>query len=105
MSHRQISAWGDLIATLVIWGLYFVRLGQAVTSGELAQAGFARRVRFLEHYDPSLPPVLANRDQLVQVFLNLVKNAVEAIGDDWPKILRAKHAYNLTRERLHGKAY
>lgn len=30
---------------------------------------------------------------------------LEAIGDDWPKILRAKHAYNLTRERLHGKAY
>jgi two-component system nitrogen regulation sensor histidine kinase GlnL len=32
-------------------------------------------------YDPSLPHVFANRDQLVQVFLNLVKNACEAIGD------------------------
>ena len=29
----------------------------------------------------SLPPVLANRDQLIQVFLNLVKNAAEAIGE------------------------
>jgi two-component system nitrogen regulation sensor histidine kinase GlnL len=48
----------------------------------IAQAGFARRIRFVENYDPSLPPVLANRDQLVQVFLNLVKNAAEAIGDD-----------------------
>jgi two-component system, NtrC family, nitrogen regulation sensor histidine kinase GlnL len=48
----------------------------------IAQAGFARRIRFTENYDPSLPPVLANRDQLVQVFLNLVKNAAEAIGDD-----------------------
>jgi two-component system nitrogen regulation sensor histidine kinase GlnL len=38
-------------------------------------------VRFVEEYDPSLPPVLANRDQLIQVFLNLVKNAAEAIGD------------------------
>src|SRR6185312_6986151 len=36
----------------------------------------------LEEYDPSLPPVHANRDQLIQVFLNLVKNAVEAIGSD-----------------------
>lgn len=47
----------------------------------LASSGFARHIRFVEEYDPSLPPVLANRDQLVQVFLNLVKNAAEAIGD------------------------
>ena len=48
----------------------------------VAHSGFARHVRFVENYDPSLPPVYANRDQLVQVFLNLVKNAAEAIGDD-----------------------
>ena len=47
----------------------------------LAQSGFARHIKFVEEYDPSLPSVLANRDQLVQVFLNLVKNAAEAIGD------------------------
>ncbi|WP_029073716.1 two-component system sensor histidine kinase NtrB [Kaistia adipata] len=48
----------------------------------LAQSGFARNIRIIEEYDPSLPPVYANRDQLVQVFLNLVKNAAEAIGND-----------------------
>jgi two-component system, NtrC family, nitrogen regulation sensor histidine kinase GlnL len=48
---------------------------------KLAQSGFARHIRFVQDYDPSLPPVLANRDQLVQVFLNLVKNASEAIGE------------------------
>ena len=47
----------------------------------IAQAGFARNIRFSENYDPSLPPVLGNRDQLIQIFLNLVKNAAEAIGD------------------------
>ncbi len=47
----------------------------------LAQSGFARNVRFIEDYDPSLPPVLANQDQLIQVFLNLVKNAAEATAD------------------------
>jgi two-component system nitrogen regulation sensor histidine kinase GlnL len=47
----------------------------------LAQSGFARHIKFVEEYDPSLPPVLANRDQLVQVFLNLVKNAAESIGE------------------------
>ncbi len=46
----------------------------------LAQSGFARHIRFNEIYDPSLPPVAGNRDQLVQVLLNLVKNAAEAIG-------------------------
>ncbi|MDE2283648.1 MAG: two-component sensor histidine kinase, partial [Hyphomicrobiales bacterium] len=47
----------------------------------LAQTGVAHHIKFIEDYDPSLPPVLANRDQLVQVFLNLVKNAAEAVGD------------------------
>src|SRR3978361_634253 len=48
----------------------------------LGQSGFARRIKFTETYDPSLPPVYGNRDQLIQVFLNLVKNAAEAIGPD-----------------------
>jgi two-component system nitrogen regulation sensor histidine kinase GlnL len=47
----------------------------------VARAGFARNLKITESYDPSLPSVYANRDQLVQVFLNLVKNAAEAIGD------------------------
>ncbi|HET9618898.1 MAG TPA: nitrogen regulation protein NR(II) [Pseudolabrys sp.] len=47
----------------------------------LAQTGFGRNIKFVEEYDPSLPPVLANRDQLVQVLLNLVKNAAEAISE------------------------
>ena len=48
----------------------------------IARNGFGRHIKFIEEYDPSLPPVLANRDQLVQIFLNLVKNAAEAIGDE-----------------------
>src|SRR6187455_3360482 len=48
---------------------------------KLAQSGFARHIKFVETYDPSLPSVLANRDQFIQVFLNLVKNASEAMGD------------------------
>jgi two-component system nitrogen regulation sensor histidine kinase GlnL len=47
----------------------------------IAQSGFARHVRISENYDPSLPPVWGNRDQLIQVFLNLVKNAAEALPD------------------------
>ncbi len=44
----------------------------------LAQNGFAKHVTIIENYDPSLPSVDGNRDQLVQIFLNLVKNAAEA---------------------------
>ena len=47
----------------------------------LARTGFARSINIGDDYDPSLPPVFANRDQLVQVFLNLVKNAAESIAD------------------------
>jgi two-component system nitrogen regulation sensor histidine kinase GlnL len=45
----------------------------------LAQSGFAAHITIREIYDPSLPSVLGNRDQLVQVILNLVKNAAESI--------------------------
>ncbi|MEM8787525.1 MAG: ATP-binding protein [Pseudomonadota bacterium] len=43
-----------------------------------AEAGYARQVRFIETYDPSLPPTLGDPDQLMQVFQNLLKNAAEA---------------------------
>ena len=46
-----------------------------------AEYGFAKSLRIVEDYDPSLPPVPGDRDRLVQVFLNLVKNAAEAAPD------------------------
>lgn len=45
----------------------------------LAQSGFAAHIAVREAYDPSLPAVFGNRDQLVQILLNLVKNAAESI--------------------------
>lgn len=44
----------------------------------IAESSFARHVRIVATFDPSLPLVYGNRDQLIQVFLNLVKNAAEA---------------------------
>ena len=61
----------------------------------LAESGFARHVRFAERYDPSLPHVDGNRDQLVQVFLNLVKNAAEAVPRDGGEI-------RLSTQYTHG---
>jgi two-component system nitrogen regulation sensor histidine kinase GlnL len=44
----------------------------------LAANGVADGLTIREAYDPSLPPALAEEDQLIQVFLNLMKNAAEA---------------------------
>jgi two-component system nitrogen regulation sensor histidine kinase GlnL len=57
------------------------------TAHRSAAAGFARGVRILERYDPSLPAVLGNRDLLIQVFLNLLKNAAEAALSEGGEIL------------------
>ena len=48
---------------------------------QLAENGFASNIKLTERYDPSLPMVGGNMDQLVQVFLNLVKNAAEALTE------------------------
>jgi two-component system, NtrC family, nitrogen regulation sensor histidine kinase GlnL len=52
----------------------------------LGRVGCARHVVFEEAYDPSLPPILGNKDQLVQIFLNLVKNAAEACAENEARI-------------------
>jgi two-component system nitrogen regulation sensor histidine kinase GlnL len=46
---------------------------------QLTVAGMPNAITIREEYDPSLPSVLGNQDQLVQVFLNLAKNAAESI--------------------------
>ncbi len=47
----------------------------------LAESGFADGIKINVDYDPSLPPLPGNRDKLIQAFLNLVKNAAEAIEE------------------------
>jgi two-component system nitrogen regulation sensor histidine kinase GlnL len=53
----------------------------------LAANGFGKHLRFIENYDPSLPPVLGNKDLLTQVFLNLVKNAAEAVEENKGEVM------------------
>jgi two-component system nitrogen regulation sensor histidine kinase GlnL len=65
---------------------------------KIARSGFARDIRIYREYDPSLPLVWGNRDQLVQVFLNLVKNAAEAvpeIGGEISLVTRYRHGLRL----------
>ncbi|MDF0544374.1 ATP-binding protein [Sphingobium sp. H39-3-25] len=46
----------------------------------VARAGFAKNIKITKLYDPSLPFSLINGDALVQVMINLLKNAAEALG-------------------------
>lgn len=54
---------------------------------QIARNGFGRGIRMVTNFDPSLPPVRGDRDQLVQVFLNLVKNAAEAAPEKGGEIV------------------
>jgi two-component system nitrogen regulation sensor histidine kinase GlnL len=45
-----------------------------------AEVGVAAAMTFVADFDPSLPPALADPDQLAQVFANLIRNAAEAAG-------------------------
>jgi two-component system nitrogen regulation sensor histidine kinase GlnL len=53
---------------------------------DVADQGFAAGIPIREVYDPSLPPVLGNWDALVQVFVNLLKNAADAVDPAKGKI-------------------
>ena len=48
---------------------------------DVAARGFAQGMTIREDYDPSLPAVLGHRDSLIQVIINLLKNAAEALGE------------------------
>lgn len=68
----------------------------------IAEAGFARQIRFVEHYDPSLPEALGDRDPLIQVFLNLVKNAAEAVPSEGGEIILSTGYQHGVRLALPG---
>jgi two-component system nitrogen regulation sensor histidine kinase GlnL len=68
-----------------------------------AMVGFGAHMTFIEAYDPSLPATFADPDQLMQVFLNLLKNASEAAGSKGGTIkLRTFYDQTLRRRRKDG---
>ena len=72
-----------------------------------AQVGFGAHMKIVEDYDPSLPAVQGDGDQLLQVMLNLVKNASEAASATGGTIrLRTyyEHSFRLRRSDGEGKS-
>jgi two-component system, NtrC family, nitrogen regulation sensor histidine kinase GlnL len=68
----------------------------------IAENGFAKGLKLIERYDPSLPPVDGNHDQLVQAFINLVKNAAEAAPRTGGEIIIATSYKQGVRVALPG---
>ena len=68
-----------------------------------AQIGYASHMMIVEDYDPSLPATFADPDQLMQVFLNLIKNATEATrGAQGTIRLRTFYDHSLRLRRKDG---
>lgn len=60
-------------------------------------------VKLIRDYDPSLPELPHDPDQIEQVLLNIVRNALQALGPEGGEIiLRTRTAFQLT---LHGVRY
>ncbi len=69
----------------------------------VALQGFASDMVLREIYDPSLPPVRGNRDALVQVFINLLKNAVEAGATTITLTTAYRHGMSMVRRGSHQR--
>ena len=70
-----------------------------------AQLGFSAHINFKEDYDPSLPLVYGDPDQLLQVFLNLIKNASEAQPDNGSIKLRTYFEHSFKLRRADGSGH
>jgi len=67
-----------------------------------AMVGFGAHMHFLEDFDPSLPHTYADPDQLVQVFLNLLKNASEASTGKGQITIRTFYQMSLRVQKKDG---
>jgi two-component system nitrogen regulation sensor histidine kinase GlnL len=69
-----------------------------------AEASFARHVTFVQDYDPSLPPLYGHRERLIQMLMNLIKNAAEACEASAHPIVtfRTRYAFGEQRQRTGG---
>ena len=68
----------------------------------LIEAEMPPGVELQRDYDPSLPPTAADRDQLIQAFLNLAKNGLQAVGEEGALVFRTRALSNFS---LSGKRY
>jgi two-component system nitrogen regulation sensor histidine kinase GlnL len=62
--------------------------------GRLIETEKPDGVVLVRDYDPSLPLTIADRDQIIQAFLNLAKNAMQALGESGQLVFRTRALSN-----------
>ena len=70
---------------------------------QLISADCPEEVQISRDYDPSVPDLFADSDQLIQAILNLVRNAVQAVGESGNIILRTRTQRQITIGPQHHK--
>jgi two-component system nitrogen regulation sensor histidine kinase GlnL len=68
---------------------------------QLVDVEVDERLRLVGDYDPSIPDMYADIDHLVQIFLNIIRNAVQALNGVGRIILRTRIQRNITIEKQH----
>ncbi|MGH8120122.1 MAG: nitrogen regulation protein NR(II) [Gammaproteobacteria bacterium] len=68
----------------------------------LVEAEHEGALQIVRDYDPSLPAVLVDRSQVIQAVLNIMRNAVQAIGDNGHIVIRSRIQRNFT---IHKKKH
>lgn len=68
---------------------------------QLVRAEVPQGISLITNYDPSIPEIMGDRDQLIQAVLNIVRNAVQAIGTTGEIILctRAMRQFTIGHRR------
>ncbi|MGR9100865.1 MAG: nitrogen regulation protein NR(II) [Gammaproteobacteria bacterium] len=70
---------------------------------QLVQVEITGKVAILQDYDPSLPAIKADRNMIIQVILNIVRNAVQAVGSNGEIILKTRICRQMTLGRKRYK--
>ena len=68
----------------------------------LIDAEKGAQVEVLRDYDPSLPPIEVDRNQLIQAYLNIARNALQAVDGHGRLVLRTRALSNFT---INGRQY
>jgi len=63
---------------------------------KISMVGASSNVSLTFDYDPSIPEFLSDRDRLVQVFLNIAGNALQAVGDEGEVLFKSRVETNFT---------
>jgi two-component system nitrogen regulation sensor histidine kinase GlnL len=70
---------------------------------QLVNVGISDDIKIITDYDPSIPDLIADRDQLIQAILNIVGNAVQALGTEGEITLSTRTVRQFTIGHVHHK--